>query len=159
MCSTAVQARLISCSFRAVLRYSRRLWVSIPSKRTIVPAVPPVHPFTAQAAGHHAERMPEDLYLSVLALLMIAVGDDFPGKAKSSTLVSSHFARSGGNALMKNALYYGDNLSMLRESIKDESVDLVYLDPPFNSNASYNVLFKAPSGQQSKAQIEPSAMR
>jgi len=41
---------------------------------------------------------------------MIAVGDDFPGKAKSSTLVSAHFARSGGNALMKNALYYGDNL-------------------------------------------------
>src|SRR5438128_1458174 len=53
-----------------------------------------------------------------------------------------------------NALYYGDNLSVLRESIKDESVDLIYLDPPFNSNASYNVLFKAPSGEQSQAQIE-----
>ena len=49
---------------------------------------------------------------------------------------------------MANSLYYGDNLSVLRESIKDESVDLIYLDPPFNSNASYNVLFKSPSGAQ-----------
>ena len=55
---------------------------------------------------------------------------------------------------MPNALYYGDNLSVLRESIATESVDLVYLDPPFNSNASYNVLFKAPSGEGSQAQIE-----
>lgn len=55
---------------------------------------------------------------------------------------------------MTNALYYGDNLPVLRESIKDESVDLIYLDPPFNSNASYNVLFKAPSGEGSQAQIE-----
>lgn len=55
---------------------------------------------------------------------------------------------------MTNALYYGDNLSVLRESIKDECVDLIYLDPPFNSNASYNVLFKAPSGEGSQAQIE-----
>ena len=55
---------------------------------------------------------------------------------------------------MANALYYGDNLVVLRESIKDESVDLIYLDPPFNSNASYNVLFKAPTGEQSQAQIE-----
>ncbi len=42
---------------------------------------------------------------------------------------------------VKNALYYGDNLAVLRESIATESVDLVYLDPPFNSNANYNVLF------------------
>jgi site-specific DNA-methyltransferase (adenine-specific) len=55
---------------------------------------------------------------------------------------------------MANELYYGDNLSVLRESIPDESVDLIYLDPPFNSNASYNVLFRAPSGEQSQAQIE-----
>ena len=55
---------------------------------------------------------------------------------------------------MPNKLFYGDNLSVLRESIGTESVDLVYLDPPFNSNASYNVLFKAPSGEQSQAQIE-----
>ena len=55
---------------------------------------------------------------------------------------------------MTNKLYYGDNLDVLRASIASESVDLVYLDPPFNSNASYNVLFKAPSGAQSPAQIE-----
>ena len=55
---------------------------------------------------------------------------------------------------MSNALYYGDNLAVLRESIATESVDLIYLDPPFNSNASYNVLFKAPSGEGSQAQIE-----
>ena len=55
---------------------------------------------------------------------------------------------------MANALYFGDNLEVLRESIKDESVDLIYLDPPFNSNATYNVLFKTPKGHQSDAQIE-----
>ena len=55
---------------------------------------------------------------------------------------------------MGNRLYYGDNLDVLRASIASESVDLIYLDPPFSSNASYNVLFKAPSGAQSQAQIE-----
>src|SRR5687768_741085 len=55
---------------------------------------------------------------------------------------------------MPNALYYGDNLQILREQIADESVDLVYLDPPFNSQATYNVLFRAPTGEQSRAQIE-----
>jgi len=53
-----------------------------------------------------------------------------------------------------NRLFYGDNLTVLRKNIADESVDLIYLDPPFNSNASYNVLFKAPSGERSQAQIE-----
>ena len=55
---------------------------------------------------------------------------------------------------MANKLYYGDNLSVLRESAASETVDLIYLDPPFNSNASYNVLFKAPSGEGSQTQIE-----
>lgn len=55
---------------------------------------------------------------------------------------------------MDNALYYGDNLAVLRESVADESVDLVYLDPPFNSKATYNVLFRSPEGQESEAQIE-----
>lgn len=54
---------------------------------------------------------------------------------------------------MENTLYYGDNLKVLREYIKDESVDLIYLDPPFNSNRSYNVLFKDESGISSDAQI------
>ena len=55
---------------------------------------------------------------------------------------------------MANHLYYGDNLEVLRAHIKDESVDLVYLDPPFNSNATYNVLFRSPAGVASQAQIE-----
>ncbi len=55
---------------------------------------------------------------------------------------------------MSNRLYYGDNLTVLRDSIRDESVDLIYLDPPFNSNASYNVLFKGLAGAESAAQIE-----
>jgi site-specific DNA-methyltransferase (adenine-specific) len=55
---------------------------------------------------------------------------------------------------MPNALYYGDNLEILREHVPDASVDLIYLDPPFNSQANYNVLFRAPTGEQSQAQIE-----
>jgi site-specific DNA-methyltransferase (adenine-specific) len=55
---------------------------------------------------------------------------------------------------MGNHLYYGDNLTVLREQIRESSVDLIYLDPPFNSNASYNVLFKRPTGSGSAAQIE-----
>lgn len=54
---------------------------------------------------------------------------------------------------MKNALFFGDNLDILREHIKDETVDLVYLDPPFNSKRDYNLLFKSPKGKQSDAQI------
>lgn len=53
-----------------------------------------------------------------------------------------------------NTLYYGDNLDILRRYIKDESVDLVYLDPPFNSNQSYNVLFADRTGTKSDAQIK-----
>jgi DNA modification methylase len=53
-----------------------------------------------------------------------------------------------------NRLYYGDNLEVLREYVHAESVDLVYLDPPFNSNASYNVLFAEQDGTQAAAQIK-----
>lgn len=53
----------------------------------------------------------------------------------------------------ENVLYYGDNLDVLRRHVKDETVDLVYLDPPFNSNASYNVLFADRPGTKSAAQI------
>jgi site-specific DNA-methyltransferase (adenine-specific) len=53
-----------------------------------------------------------------------------------------------------NRLYYGDNLDVLRGCIDDESVDLIYLDPPFNSQATYNVLFKSTAGENSRAQIE-----
>ena len=53
----------------------------------------------------------------------------------------------------KNRLYFGDNLDILRNHVADASVDLIYLDPPFNSNASYNVLFQEKSGENSTAQI------
>src|SRR5713226_659754 len=52
-----------------------------------------------------------------------------------------------------NHLYYGDNLDVLRRHIKDESVDLVYLDPPFNSNQDYNVLFAEKDGTAAAAQF------
>ena len=52
-----------------------------------------------------------------------------------------------------NTLYYGDNLHILREHIADESIDLIYLDPPFNSKRVYNVYLKTPKGQASEAQV------
>ena len=52
-----------------------------------------------------------------------------------------------------NTLYFGDNLRILREHVAADSVDLIYLDPPFNSNATYNVLFRERSGEDSAAQI------
>ena len=55
--------------------------------------------------------------------------------------------------MITNKLYYGDNLSILRDYIKDESVDLIYLDPPFNSKTNYNILYKELTGEQSQAQI------
>jgi site-specific DNA-methyltransferase (adenine-specific) len=55
--------------------------------------------------------------------------------------------------ITQNTLFYGDNLPILREYIADSSVDLVYLDPPFNSNRTYNVLFKQESGQEAESQI------
>jgi DNA modification methylase len=54
----------------------------------------------------------------------------------------------------KNTLWYGDNLEVMRKHIKDESVDLIYLDPPFNSKANYNILYKEHSGKKSQAQIQ-----
>jgi len=52
-----------------------------------------------------------------------------------------------------NTLYYGDNLDVVRRHVADESVDLVYLDPPSNSNQDYNVLFAEHSGERAAAQI------
>lgn len=55
--------------------------------------------------------------------------------------------------ISENTLFYGDNLKVLREYLPDESIDLIYLDPPFNSNRNYNVLFRDESGTDSEAQI------
>ena len=52
-----------------------------------------------------------------------------------------------------NKLFYGDNLDVLRRYVKDETVDLIYLDPPFNSRQDYNVLFAEEDGTQSSSQI------
>ena len=52
-----------------------------------------------------------------------------------------------------NTLFFGDNLKILRQHINNESVDLVYLDPPFNSKADYNILFKTPDDVRSPSQI------
>ena len=65
-------------------------------------------------------------------------------------------AKARGHVVMsewKNKLYFGDNLDILREHVASGSVDLIYLDPPFNSSATYNVLFQEKSGERSAAQI------
>lgn len=56
-------------------------------------------------------------------------------------------------ATEKNKLYYGDNLEVFQRYVKEQSVDLVYLDPPFNSRQDYNVLFAEKDGSQSSSQI------
>ncbi len=55
--------------------------------------------------------------------------------------------------LMQNTFFYGDTLDILREYVPDESITLIYLDPPINSSRSYNILFKDESGQAADAQI------
>jgi site-specific DNA-methyltransferase (adenine-specific) len=55
---------------------------------------------------------------------------------------------------MKNTLYYGDNLIVLKRYITSESVDLIYLDPPFNSDQVFNIFFKEQNGSKSSAQIK-----
>jgi len=57
-------------------------------------------------------------------------------------------------AFSKNTLFYGDNLDVLRKHFPNECVDLIYLDPPFNSKADYNILFKEATGEESAAQIQ-----
>jgi site-specific DNA-methyltransferase (adenine-specific) len=56
-------------------------------------------------------------------------------------------------AISNNTLFYGDNLEILKEYIGDNSIDLIYLDPPFNSSRNYNVLFKDEHGKDSESQI------
>ncbi len=56
--------------------------------------------------------------------------------------------------MLENLLYYGDNLDVLKLHVKDETIDLIYLDPPFKSNQKYNILFAEQNGLRSKAQIK-----
>ncbi len=62
--------------------------------------------------------------------------------------------REARQQVTENTLYYGDNLDILRRYIEDEFADLIYLDPPFNSQATYNVLFGEQNGSQAAAQIQ-----
>ena len=73
----------------------------------------------------------------------------------SGALLAHRNVRAGAYtpAVQKNTLYYGDNFDVLRRHVKDESVDLVYLDPPFNSNADYNLLFEE-HGEKAAAQVQ-----
>ncbi|CAN5237171.1 hypothetical protein BH24CHL7_BH24CHL7_04280 [soil metagenome] len=59
-----------------------------------------------------------------------------------------------GGVTEGNRLYFGDNLGILRDRISDASVDLVYLDPPFNSKKDYNLIFAGPSGERSTSQVQ-----
>ena len=71
------------------------------------------------------------------------------GSADSSAVAFDTPSRQSGFIMSdKNQLYFGDNLDVLGRYVADESVDLVYLDPPFNSNASYSVLFKEQDGAE-----------
>jgi site-specific DNA-methyltransferase (adenine-specific) len=53
-----------------------------------------------------------------------------------------------------NKLFFGDNPDVLREHISDETADLIYLNPPFNTKARYNVLFQIPAKDAAEAQAE-----
>jgi len=68
--------------------------------------------------------------------------------------VRTPFVQNGYTMSDRNRLYFGDNLDVLRRYIADESVDLIYLDPPFNSNANYNILFKEHNGAEAASQIQ-----
>ena len=59
---------------------------------------------------------------------------------------------------MENVLYYGDNLDILRRYVKDESVDLIYLDPPFKSDQNYNVLFEQQDGTRDQKDEAPQGL-
>jgi len=82
----------------------------------------------------------------------------FPAKSPLSSApqqapTNPHMLPSTRMPTEKNKLYYGDNLQVLREYIPDASVDLIYLDPPFNSRQDYNVLFAEKDGSRSASQI------
>ena len=82
---------------------------------------------------------------------MRPVSEDFPEFIEAWR--ASRVTHATYPPLAKNQLFFGDNLDILRNEVADASVDLIYLDPPFNSNATYNVLFHEETGHKSAAQI------
>jgi hypothetical protein len=76
------------------------------------------------------------------------------GSAGMNSDTLSGIGESADSGTGMNRLYYGDNFTVLRGVFDDESIDLIYLDPPFNSQATYNVLFRSTAGEQSRAQIQ-----
>ncbi len=74
--------------------------------------------------------------------------------SRLQTPLGAGVLQEGISPVANNLLYYGDNLDILRRYVKDESVDLVYLDPPFESNQDYIVLFAEQDGSRAAAQIK-----
>lgn len=85
----------------------------------------------------------------------LSINRKYPESAGCKSLIKfDHFSIPGFGDFQMNQLWFGDNLTILREEVASESVDLIYLDPPFNSNANYNVLFRTPSDEAASAQVE-----
>ena len=81
---------------------------------------------------------------------------EIKGEVSNLSLNSQQFLASAGfpaQTPCMGLLYYGDNLDILRRYLKDESVDLVYLDPPFNSAQNYNAFFQEKDGTAAASQI------
>lgn len=106
-----------------------------------------------------SERITEDKVRDILKANLkkypeVVIASQKPAKQRTTKL-SKHASKKdlGGGGSSKNALYFGDNLDILKKYIINETIDLIYLDPPFNSNADYNIIFKNKDGKKSPAQI------
>jgi site-specific DNA-methyltransferase (adenine-specific) len=101
-----------------------------------------------KAAGEARPEPQEERRSEIVASIVEGQLDKLKSRRKTKLA-----AAAPGVATPTNLLYYGDNLEILRRYLPDESVDLVYLDPPFNSKRDYNVIFKDESGNRSDAQM------
>ena len=101
-----------------------------------------------QAARKFTSRMPDEFALNQAKDIPASCG--WPCVICTIQDQKGDKRQKGG---LMNQLFFGDNLGVLRDHIQDESVDLIYLDPPFNSKRDYNLLFKSPKGHKSEAQI------
>jgi site-specific DNA-methyltransferase (adenine-specific) len=75
-------------------------------------------------------------------------------RQRKTALEGDFFSPSVPPPQPRNVLYYGENLRILRESVQNESVDLIYLDPPFKSSQEYNILFREQDGSRAAAQLK-----